>query len=432
MFGFLKQPGLVTRPIQSRYEMRKPRASLWKTWQVDLKEPFDWINPLCMLVLATLGVAFIYSSQLAVGGNQWAYQIVWLAGGLVIYVLTAITDYRILLRLAPWLYGGSILALSGLLILAKVAPSIAPTRFGASRWIDLGAFSAQPSELAKVAILITICVFLSRADMRGYKKGFRALLVIGLLLGLPIVLILLQPDLGSAMVILPMTFAILFVSNLPARFFVIGAGLVGIVLGIVAWDIARYDRFLTENQLSPMRDRGVYEQVSWVPLFDYQRNRILAFVAPDRVDPLGIGWNLRQSLISIGSGGLTGKGWTEGTQARLGYLPRGVAHNDFIFPVLAEEIGFVGSVTVLTLFGVLLVNGIRIASNARDRLGLLLAVGVSTLFAVHIFVNIAMTVGLMPIKGLPLPMMSYGGSFILSCCFLQGIIQSVHRFRQAY
>jgi rod shape determining protein RodA len=169
-----------------------------------------------------------------------------------------------------------------------------------------------------------------------------------------------------------------------------------------------------------------------VPLHDYQRNRILAFVAPDRVDPLGIGWNLRQSLISVGSGGLTGKGWTEGTQARLGYLPRGVAHNDFIFSVLAEEKGFVGSLTVLSLFAVLLTNGVRIAASARDRFGLLLAVGITTLLFVHIFVNIAMTIGLMPIKGLPLPMLSYGGSFVLSCCFLLGILQSIHRFRRVY
>lgn len=432
MLDFLRPAKLVTRPIQSRYEMRKAPSSLWRTWEIDLDGRFDWIGPLCLLLLAATGVAFIYSSQLAVGGNQWAYQLVWLAGGAVIYFFTAVTDYRILLRLAHWIYFGSVACLLLLLLLAQVAPSIAPTRFGAARWLDLGPMSLQPSELAKVGILVAIAAFLSRSEARGNRPAWRTLAWIAGIVGLPIVLILLQPDLGSAMVVLPMTFAVLFVSNLPARFFVIGAALVAIVLGIVAWDIRNYERFLTENQLSPLRDQGAYEQNSWVPLHDYQRNRILAFVAPDRVDPMGIGWNLRQSLISIGSGGVTGKGWTEGTQARLGYLPRGVAHNDFIFPVLAEEKGFVGSLTVLTLFGVLLLNGIRIAYSARDRLGLLLAVGITTLFAVHIFVNIAMTIGLMPIKGLPLPMLSYGGSFVLSCCFLQGIIQSIHRFRRAY
>jgi rod shape determining protein RodA len=169
-----------------------------------------------------------------------------------------------------------------------------------------------------------------------------------------------------------------------------------------------------------------------LPLRDYQRNRILSFVAPDQIEPMGIGWNLRQSLISVGSGGLIGKGWTEGTQAKLGYLPRGVAHNDFIFSVLAEEKGFLGSVTVLGLFGLILGNGIRIAGMARDRFGMLLALGVTVIFAVHVFVNIAMTIGMIPITGLPLPFLSYGGSFLLSCCILQGLVQSVYRFRKDF
>ena len=177
---------------------------------------------------------------------------------------------------------------------------------------------------------------------------------------------------------------------------------------------------------------GKYEPHSWVPLHDYQRNRILPFVAPDKIDPIGIAWNQRQSLISVGSGGLAGQGWTEGTQAQLGYLPRSVAHNDFIFSVIAEEKGFLGSITVLGLFGLVLFNGIRIAGSARDRLGTLLALGVTVLFAVHVFVNIAMTIGLVPITGIPLPFISYGGSFVLSCCLLQGLVQSVWRFRKDF
>ena len=145
-----------------------------------------------------------------------------------------------------------------------------------------------------------------------------------------------------------------------------------------------------------------------------KRNRILTFVNPDKYDSVGISWNQRQSLISVGSGGLTGKGWTEGTQAQLGYLPRSVAHNDFVFAVIAEEKGFLGSLTVLGLFGLVLFNGIRIAGSARDRLGALLAIGVTVLFTVHVFVNIAMTIGLVPITGIPLPFISYGGP-VLSC-----------------
>ena len=164
----------------------------------------------------------------------------------------------------------------------------------------------------------------------------------------------------------------------------------------------------------------------------YWRNRLIAFALPDKVDPLGIGWNTRQSMISVGSGGLTGKGWTEGTQAKLGYLPRAVAHNDFIFSVIAEEKGFLGSITVIGLFGVVLWNGLWIAGLARDRLGALLALGVTVLFTVHVFVNIAMTIGLVPVKGIPLPFISYGGTFVLSCCLLQGLVQSVYRFRRDF
>jgi rod shape determining protein RodA len=179
-------------------------------------------------------------------------------------------------------------------------------------------------------------------------------------------------------------------------------------------------------------DRGAYEHHSWVPLHDYQRNRILGFAAPEKIDPKGTEsvYNLTQSLISVGSGGLKGKGWTDGTQAQLGYLPRSVATNDFIFSVIAEEKGFLGSIAVLGLFGVVLFNGIRIAGLARDRLGTLLAIGVTVLFTVHVFVNIAMTIGLVPITGIPLPFISYGGSFVLSCCLLQGLVQSVYRFRK--
>jgi rod shape determining protein RodA len=189
---------------------------------------------------------------------------------------------------------------------------------------------------------------------------------------------------------------------------------------------------MESHNYSYISDRGKYEPHTLVPLHDYQRNRIISFVAPDKIDPMGIGWNQRQSLISVGSGGLMGKGWTEGTQAQLGYLPRSVAHNDFIFSVIAEEKGFLGSLTVLGLFGIVMFNGIRIAGLARDRLGTVIAIGVTMLFAVHVFVNIAMTIGLVPITGIPLPFISYGGSFVLSCCLLQGLVQSVWRFRKDF
>ena len=175
-----------------------------------------------------------------------------------------------------------------------------------------------------------------------------------------------------------------------------------------------------------------YEDRALLPLRDYQRNRLMVSIQPALVDPTGTGagWNARQSRQAVGAGGPWGKGFGKGLQSQLGYLPRSVAHNDFIFAVLAEERGFVGAVMVIGLFGGLLANGLRIAGAARDRLGMLLAVGVTVIFLVHVFINIGMTIGLTPITGLPLPFLSYGGSFLLSCCFLQGIVQSVYRHRR--
>ncbi len=168
---------------------------------------------------------------------------------------------------------------------------------------------------------------------------------------------------------------------------------------------------------------------------DYQRNRILAFVLPDVVDKSGMGvtWNQRQSLISVGSGGLLGKGITEGTQAKLGYLPSSVAYNDFIFSVVAEESGFLGGAFVITLMAIIVAFGcVRTAQVSRDKFGQYLCIGIATIFMTHSFINVGMTIGIMPITGLPLPMLSYGGTFVLTCCVLLGTVQSVYRHRREY
>jgi rod shape determining protein RodA len=233
-----------------------------------------------------------------------------------------------------------------------------------------------------------------------------------------------------------MVFSMLYVSKLSTRFFLGALAVFLMGVGIVSWDTVRYKHFVeskaTPNGNVPWVHEDKNWSGSWLPYRDYQRNRIVAFAWPDSIDQRGVGWNQKQSLISVGSGGLVGKGWTEGTQAQLGYLPSSVSHNDFVFSVIAEEKGFLGSLIVLGLFAVVLFNGIRIASHARDRLGTLLAVGVTVLFAVHVFVNIAMTIGLVPVTGIPLPFISYGGTFLLSCCLLQGLVQSVWRFRKDF
>ena len=229
-----------------------------------------------------------------------------------------------------------------------------------------------------------------------------------------------------------MIFSLLYISKLTERFFAVVFAVFLLFIGILSWDIKSYYSYLQENNINITVDKTNYQAQTWFPLKDYQRNRILAYLAPEAVDPRGIGvsWNQRQSHITVGSGGALGKGWTEGTQAKLGYLPQSVAYTDFIFSVLAEEKGFLGSIFVIGLYAVLVCNGIRIAGIAQDRFGMLLVVGVSVIFMVHIFINVGMTVGIIPITGLPLPFLSYGGSFILSCCIMQGLVQSVFRFRR--
>ena len=250
---------------------------------------------------------------------------------------------------------------------------------------------------------------------------------IGMLM-LPFVLIMKEPDLGSALVLLPAGFLMMYVAGTPMRYLVRLVSVVGVIGAL----------FLVDVLMAPP---------NWqIKLQDYQRRRLLVYFGVDdtpsgaskverakhRQEQFDASHNVRQALISVGSGGLTGKGWRQGTQNALGYLPRAVAHNDFIFSVIAEEKGFVGSVTVLTLYGVVLFTGIRIAGQARDRLGKLLAVGVVTLLFSHVFINIGMNIRIMPVTGVPLPLLSYGGSSVLSSLIAMGLLQNVYVYRKAY
>lgn len=403
---------------------------------------WDVITPFALLGLSLFGLAFIYSAQFSslhgsAGSSllrqEWFKQIIYLGLGFCVYLGVSLIDYRFWLSVAHWFYAACMIPL--VLVLIPGVGGAAAEKWGAQRWINLGFISYQPSETAKIAVLLITASILIHAKIGGVQQSLGTLGKLALAVGAPMFLIMKQPDLKSVIVMPPMVFAMLYVSKLSTRFFLGALAAFLFLISIVTLDMWKYAAFMKENGYVFNRaNLGKYEPHSWLPLHDYQRNRILAFAAPETIDPqgTGAGWNLRQSLISIGSGGLFGKGWTEGTQAQLGYLPPAVAHNDFIFAVLAEEKGFLGSLTVLGLFGIVLFNGIRIAGSARDRFGTLLALGVTVLFMVHVFVNIAMTIGLVPITGIPLPFISYGGSFLLSCCLLQGLVQSVWRFRKDF
>ncbi len=388
----------------------------------------EWLMWAAVLGLMILGALFVASATLSreSAGLAWyqrgfVRQLFWYALGGGLAVLVCLWDYR---RLSRWAMPGYWLAV--LLLVAVLVPGIGSTQgWGARRWIDLGPVQFQPSEFAKLAFVLALAGFLSRpaAELARPENFFKAL---GLCL-LPFGLILREPDLGSALVFLPVGLAMMYVAGVPGRYLArlgVGAAGLGALLVVdLLWAPAHW-------QL--------------VKLEPYQQRRLLVYFGKDFVPPGATGaeraralqqyrdavHNVEQALISVGSGGLTGKGWRRGTQNALGYLPRAVAHNDFIFSVIAEESGFVGSAGVLALYAAILFTGIQIAGRARDRLGQLLAVGVVTLFFTHVFVNIGMNIRLMPVTGIPLPLLSYGGTSVVCSLVALGLLQNLQLHRE--
>lgn len=343
-----------------------------------------------VLLLLAAGVLFIYSAggrgDGAASAGFHRRQIGWCAVGLAVFFAAAFSDYRRAGARAYGLYAAGLAALVAVLFLGVKV-------YGARRWLDFFGQRVQPSEFAKLATILALARYL--AAPASDPRSRETLAVAALLAGLPFLLIAAEPDLGSAATLLPVTAIMLYVAGVPAR-----------TLGAIA---------LVGLALLP---------AGWLALGGYQRSRILVFLDPGR-DPLGAGWNSIQSGIAVGSGGLWGKGWRQGTQNVLGFLPRTVAPTDFIFSVIAEEKGFAGSLALLGLYAVVLAGGCRAALRARDPFGRLLAAGLTALLFAHVFVNIAMTIGLAPVTGLPLPLVSYGGSFMAAAMLALGWIQSV-------
>ena len=356
----------------------------------------DWLTAASMLALIAVGILFIFSASHqddAQLSELTQRQIVWALAGIVAFFGAVAMDYRNVGRVAWAVYAGCMVLLLLLFVVGKKV-------HGATSWMSLFGIQLQPSELAKLGTILLLARYLS--EPARDIAHLRSLAIALALVGLPFLLILQQPDFGTASTLLPLALAMLFVAGLPLRYIVIVA-IIGVLAAVPGW-------FLLD---------------------DYQRERVLVFFDPGR-DPRGTGWNSIQSGIAVGSGGLTGKGYMMGTQNILGFLPRTVAPTDFIFSVIAEEMGFVGSAVLLLLFAVLLVGCIRAALASRDKFGRLLAVGVAALLFFHVFVNMAMTVGLVPITGLPLPLVSYGGSFMICTMAGLGLVQSVYarRFRR--
>ena len=393
----------------------------------------DLLNPLCMLLLGAIGILFIYSAQFSNGGDDWKKQLVWITLGSGVYIVVASVNYKIFLEYAHLIYAAGII---GLLCATKLSP-ISVEMMGARRWVDIGLTTVQPTEGAKIGTLIMIASILARSEIGTMRDSLIVLIKVACVFLFPMLLIFMQPDLGSSLVFPPMIFALLYISRLSAKFFLSAFAIFAVAVIAIGVDIYGYSQHLERNREVGRTDNSIanignYESI--LPIHNYLRNRILTFVAPEVVDPQGTGasWNAKQARISAATGGVTGKGLLAGTQAQLGYLPQAVAHNDFIFSVIAEETGFFGSVFVVGLFCLMVTNSIRIAGLAKDRFGMQLAIGVSVLFLVHFFINIGMTIGITPITGLPLPFLSYGGSFVLSCFIMQGLEQSDYRYRKDY
>ena len=384
-----------------------------------------------VVALAAYGLATLYSAgQTDVPTfvtTIWQRQLIWLGVGLVAVVLMFRTSPRLLEWATPYAYAITVLVLLFTLAMGSGAGTAASER----SWITIaGVRLGQPAELAKLAVILMLARWL--AERREPPATLRDLVYPCVIVGVPIALVVLQPDLGSAIVFIAILFAMLYwAGTKPSLLLLLGSPAIGLVLAFStaawgAWIILLFGLLLwwrpyVWEGLTIMLANivmGVVAVPFWRRLAPYQQNRLLAFLNPE-VDPRATGWHVLQSKIAIGSGGFLGKGFTAGPQKRLAFLP--AQHTDFIFPVVGEELGFLGVVIALALFVFLVLSLLRIARRATDAFSSLCVFGIASLIFSHIVENVGMTVNLLPITGIPLPFFSYGGSFMLACSLAVGI-----------
>lgn len=346
----------------------------------------DWPLLIITLSICSLGILQIFSAthDTPTWHDAWWKQILWIAFGLILFVAATRIDYHTLLGQVPVMYIIAVLALIGTFAVGKMV-------FGSRRWIGVGGFHLQISEFVKLVIVLLVARYM--AELKSDQLEARDLLKLGGLIGLPMLLVMKQPDLGTSLTYLPILIVGLFLAGLRWRYLAVILVLAAVVL-----------------------------PVGWHFLQDYQKARLVSFMDPSQ-DPKGTGYQVIQSKIAVGQGGMWGRGVTHGSQTQLRFLP--VPHTDFIFSAFAEEHGFVGVVVVLGLYFLLLMQIVQNAQTASDRAGLYICMGVAALLLFHLLVNVGMVVGRMPVTGIPLPLMSAGGSNILSMFLMLGLVNNV-------
>ncbi len=370
----------------------RPYAAYRRTLSIaDKLFEINWGLVMLLGVIASVGFAMLYS----VAGahfHPWASaQIVRFIIGLVLLITVALVDIRVWMSLAYPAYGAALL----LLVATTIAGHVGG--LGAQRWIELGPLQLQPSELMKISLVLAMARYLHGLSVEEVSSPLKLGIPLAMI-GVPTVLVLMQPNLGTASILVADGCSMLFLAGL--SWWWIAPALTGVIAAV---------------------------PVAWQFLHDYQKRRILTFLNPAS-DALGAGWNISQAEIAIGSGGVAGKGFTQGTQSRLNFLPE--KETDFIFTTLGEEFGFVGSIALLLLFSVVIFYGIRIAMASRSQFGRLLAIGITLNFFFYIMINAAMVMGLIPVVGIPMPLISYGGTAMLTVMFGFGLLMSVHVHRQ--
>ncbi len=365
---------------------------------------YDFVQIFAIFSLLTIGLIFIYSTGVQVGTplatGAWIKQIKWIAVSVLAWSFFASIDYRKLKPLAIIFYGFIIALLIAVLFFG-------PKINGAQRWLVFKPIGLrlQPSELAKLSVIFFLsAIFSSHGfDINKLKNMF---IIAGVIL-LPFVLTAIEPDLGSSLILIPVSAFIIFAAGLRWRYIIIASSFVVVVLGA---------EIINEvYEIRPI-------------LRNYQKERVLTFLDSER-DLSNRGYNSYQAKLAVGSGGMYGKGIGQGTQNALGYLPQSVSNNDFIFSVIAEETGFFGCVTLISLYLLLFYSMLRTAFITPDHFGRYIAIGMTGIFLAHSFINMGMSVGLTPITGLSLPFVSYGGSFIISAMCGLGVCQSIYRHR---